>query len=362
MDKNTRTNVIPNSIDWFGGFVDDLFMTIGGTLTPFQPKRAVTRDQFIAEIDFYFKRGYINRPETLFSLPDTVPDPQLISERPYADGIREIYAFPSRYTPLHPMVENRFNAFVDNRTAYIVRWSHGSRDRKTVVCLHGYMLGDPVQAERMFKVRSLYDRGLDVALFITPFHWKRAPQQKMLRGIFLQPRDAAMTCECFGQAMHDLHLSLNLLSALGAGKIGLIGASLGGYLAGLYAALTDRMAFAALMVPAVKLTGLMPIGSGILPFAMDSALLEKTEQVWTIHSPVNFRPKLSKARILVIASRGDRLCPFAHVSELCAKWGITRHLFMTGGHWLTVNSRQRGRMWYQFLAEMGFIPPGQPAS
>lgn len=140
-----------------------------------------------------------------------------------------------------------------------------------------------------------------------------------------------------------------------AGEIGLIGASLGGYNAGLFACLSGRVRFAALMVPAVKFTGDFSPKAAKLTFSADDPLLERLNRVWNLHSPLNFHPKIPKDRILVIASRGDKLCPFDHVEALWERWNRPRHLFMTGGHWLVVSAGDRGREWYRFLEDMGFV-------
>ncbi|MFP4226124.1 MAG: YqiA/YcfP family alpha/beta fold hydrolase [Desulfobacterales bacterium] len=184
------------------------------------------------------------------------------------------------------MLKDKFLSFEENRTAWLVKWSHGDTGRKTLLCLHGYLLGDPDQAECMFKIEKLYQMGLDMALCLSPFHWRRAPKSRRLKGIFLEPEDAPMTCECFGQTMHDLYQCISLLEQQGTREIGIVGASLGGYNAALIASLTDR--------------------------------------------------------ILVVAARGDKLCPFENVLSLCEKWQWPRHLFMTGGHWLMFNARARG--------------------
>lgn len=341
--------------DILGGMVDDLFLLLPRMIRPFVPLPGMDRDFYERQVDFYFDQGYVDSPADFFRLPEKIPDPQVISTAPFFDGRREIFAFSSDYEPVNPLVVDRFQAYCENRTAYLVKWSHGDEGRKTVVCLHGYMLGDPDQAERMFKVPALYQMGLDAALFVTPFHWRRAPESRMHRGIFLQPNDVAMTCESFGQAMHDLYRSILLLRSRGASEIGIIGASLGGYNAGLFASLTDVIAFSALVVPAVRFSrgSYTPEGARH-PFPVDAEFSARLRRVWTLHSPLNFTPKIPKEKIFVIASKGDKLCPFEHVLALCAKWGWPRHLFMSGGHWLMFDPRSRGRTWYRFLSDMGF--------
>ncbi|MDY6832885.1 MAG: hypothetical protein SWC96_13795 [Thermodesulfobacteriota bacterium] len=66
-------------------------------------------------------------------------------------------------------------------------------------------------------------------------------------------------------------------------------------------------------------------------------------------------PKLSSGKLLVVASVGDRLCPFGHVQSLCEKWRISDYHFLSGGHWLVFNSRERGKAWYEFLFRMKFL-------
>lgn len=355
MTNNTQPGFFIKSLDGIGGILDDVFLTLPRILKPFTPKKKIDPRTYARQIDFYFDNGYVGQPEKFFQLPDIAPEYRIDKELAYLKGLYQIIAFPSGYSPCNPAMAELFDSFEENKTTYLVRWTHGNRGRKTLLCLHGYMLGDPDQAERMFKIRKLYQMGLDVALFITPFHWKRAPRSMALRGMFLQPDDVAMTCECFGQAMFDLYHCLLLLKKMGAGDVGVIGASLGGYNAGLFACLTDEIAFAAMMVPAVKFTERFSPDSISLPFAADRKFKDKVNALWNLHSPMNFMPKIEKNRILIIASRGDKVCPFEPVYDLCEKWEWPRHVFLTGGHWLMFDGRERGRAWYKFLADMGFI-------
>ena len=165
-----------------------------------------------------------------------------------------------------------------------------------------------------------------------------------------------MTCECVGQTMYDLSSTCKVLRILGADSIGLIGASLGGYLAGLFICLQPVVDFAAMMVPVVNLAGTLGPDSAKLPFPMDAEFLTKAQKVYELHSPLNFLPKIPEDRILIIASQGDRLCPFEFVRLLCEKWEKSEHQFLRGGHWLIFNNNLRGRTWYAFLQRMGYLP------
>ena len=355
MPEGQASNTRKTTLDRLGSVADDLFLTLPKLIKPFKPALAIDQKTYEEQIDFYFNSGFVENPRYFFQLPELLPDYEVAESRAFLDGTRSIYRFDSHYRPQNPMLKDKFLSFEENRTAWLIKWAHGDTGRKTLLCLHGYLLGDPDQAERMFKIEKLYQMGLDVALFITPFHWRRAPKSRRLKGIFLQPEDAPMTCECFGQTMHDLYQCIGLLEQHGANEIGIVGASLGGYNAALIASLTDRIRFSALMVPAIKFnTGDFRPDAVRHPFAVDDRLLEKIRSVWTLHSPLNFMPQIPADRILIIAARGDKLCPFENVLSLCEKWGWPRHLFMTGGHWLMFNAKARGRTWYRFLSDMGF--------
>ena len=129
--------------------------------------------------------------------------------------------------------------------------------------------------------------GLDVALFIHPFHWKRAPGSRASRRIYLQPDDVGFMSECIGQSMYDLGNAIAILKDQGAGEIGIIGASLGGYATAAFVGLSATPRFAALMVPAVNF--MRPLGPKGIPmrFPVDAVLAEKIKKVCGMTTPLS---------------------------------------------------------------------------
>lgn len=337
-----------------GSAIDFLFLAPPKLARPFRKLRRTTKEKYEDEVDFYIDGGYADRPDTFFTFPSSIPQYSIIERRPYHDGESQLIQYDSGYIAKNPLVRERFHSYAANRHGYLVRWTHGDGNRKTILCHHGYMLGNPGQAKRMFRMKKLFSLGLDVALFIVPFHWRRSAGPLMQRGIYLQPDDAAMTCECVGQSMHDLHGTFQILRDLGAADIGLIGASLGGYNTALFISLAGMASFGAMMVPAFNFSRPLGPDTARLPFSVDAGLRDKIKRVWELHSPLNFYPKIPVDRILIVASRGDLICPFDYVRILCDRWGVTRRHFLTGGHWLIFDRGTRGRAWYEFLDDMGF--------
>jgi predicted alpha/beta hydrolase family esterase len=84
-------------------------------------------------------------------------------------------------------------------------------------------------------------------------------------------------------------------------------------------------------------------------------LQQQVSRLWEIHSPLSHRCRLPPDRCLIIASQGDRLCPFEDVKRLHAHWGRPEHVFLRGGHALFFPRDARGEAWYGFLRKNGFI-------
>jgi pimeloyl-ACP methyl ester carboxylesterase len=343
-----------NRLDVIGSIVDEMFLLPGRLIAYFRARRKIDWQAYAREIAFYHDQGYVENPSTFFVPPAQTPDYIVETQVPYQNGFYQVISFPSLYEPRNPFVRQRYLSYSENRTGYLIRWTHGDKLRKTVLCVHGFMMGAPREAERMFKIRKLFSMGLDVALCIHPFHWKRIAGPRAARRVYLTVGDTAFTNECVAHSIYDLDNSFSILNNLGASEVGLIGASLGGYISGVYACLSQKPKFAALMVPA--LTFLRPMSPDMLynhaPF--DLAWRTQAYRVADFHSPLNFRPKIPTDKILVVASRGDRLCPIDLVEQLRGHWGLSRYHYRTGGHWL-VFDKLRGQVWYRFLQEMGFI-------
>ena len=151
------------------------------------------------------------------------------------------FRYPSSYRPFNPAMTAEVAAFERNREGYLFLFRHEARrPRPLVLCVHGFQMGDPEQAKRLFRIQRLFGLELDVALFIQPHHWRRAEHPRNpFRQAFINPHDVPLTIEALGQALHDLRASYLLLEELGYERIALVGASLGGYACALYATVDD---------------------------------------------------------------------------------------------------------------------------
>ncbi|MBN1363400.1 MAG: alpha/beta hydrolase [Syntrophaceae bacterium] len=342
------------TLNFIGGIVDEIFLAPGKVIAYFQAQRYVNWTIYAREITFYHEQGYVDKPASFFAMSGQVPEYHIKKQTKYKNGVYQEISFDSLYEPRNPLLRERYLSYPENRTGYLIRWMHGDKPRKTVLCLHGFMMGSPREAERMFKIHKLFSMGLDVALCVHPFHWKRIKGLRSARRVYLTLGDTAFTNECVAHSVFDLHNVFLILDKLGAKNIGIVGASLGGYIAGIYACLNKKPDFVAMMVPSLSL--LYPISPDIFyrrsPFDLEWQFNARC--VAEFHSPLNLQPQIPVDNILLIASRGDKLCPYNLVEKLRQRWGLSRCYYRTGGHWL-VFDKIRGHFWYGFLREKNFI-------
>ena len=212
----------------------------------------------------------------------------------------------------------------------------------------------------MFRISKLFNMGLDVALFVSPFHWKRASNLVMRFSPPFPFEHPVLGVEGFGQAVHDLAASILFLKEQGASRVGIIGASLGGYVAALFVSLTNMVELAALVVPLISFHNLKVVPPASLPpeagkKGQREELRKDISELWKIHSPLLLSCQLAPERCLLIASKGDKLCPFEDVQRIYEHWGRPDHIFMRGGHALFFPRSARGATWYRFLRKNDFI-------
>ncbi len=338
----------------FVGGLPDLFTT---KFPDFMlEKCAYSRDEYLQRIAYYRDR-FVRGAEPFLVIPDRAPEHEVIAERPYQDGICRTLAYPSRYPVRNPSVEEPFRRNTANLTGYLHLWRHpGTDEHPLVLCIHGFSMGHPVRARRMFKIKTLYRLGLDVALYTLPYHWRRASGAGLPRDIF-RPHDLALAVETWAQNIHDLHSANLLLREMGYRRIGSVGASLGGYTEALYAVVDAPLDFMFMTVPAVDLSQQLMPRKSLFRFKLDTEIIDVSREVLGLITPLRYRPAFDTAKMCVVAHQGDRICPIEHTRELVQGWFIANYTEVVGGHWAYLDRDVRGRTWYGWLAQKGYIDP-----
>jgi pimeloyl-ACP methyl ester carboxylesterase len=267
-------------------------------------------------------------PNIFFPQPPPVePSSRSVRALEWGGECTEV-SWTSAFTPFDAHTGERYLAHVPNRTAYARLYAKGG-PRPAVIVIHGYMGGHWGLEERAWPIRSLNRWGLDVALFVLPFHGLRARP-----GAGAPPfpgGDPRVTNEGFRQIVTDLRSLSGILRARGATSVGVMGMSLGGYSTALYATLEADLAFAVPLIPLASVAdfardqGRLGTGNNA---ALQHAALEAANR---IVSPMARPSLVPKDRLLVAAATGDRVTPIAHAERLAAHFGVPL-LRVHGGH------------------------------
>jgi pimeloyl-ACP methyl ester carboxylesterase len=318
---------------------------------------ALPRDRYLENLSFYLADRFQRERGFFAGLPAAAPDFTIESRRPFGEGEELLFRFPSAYLPANPAMRDRVVSFQGNRNAYLFLWRHAANEpRPLILCAHGFQMGQPERAMSLFKIDKLFQSGADVALFIQPHHWKRADHPgNPFRQQFINPHDVPLTIEALGQAVWDFRSSYRLLEELGYSRIGLIGASLGGYLCALYAAHDASPEFVFVAVPALRLDRTLRPRERKLGFPVDDEVRAMTRQALRIVAPVHYTSKIPVHDIAVVYHAGDRIADVRYTREWISAWQIPNVTVLHGGHWLVFDGKARGRAWYRWLDRYDFF-------
>lgn len=264
-------------------------------------------------------------------------------------------AWKSELTPFLPEVAERYLRTAENHVAAARLFRRGS-GRPVVVALHGYMAGQFRFEQRVWPI-AWFDRlGLDTALFVLPFHGRRADPER--RGAPEFPgKDPRLTNEGFRQAIFDLRCFVGSLRDAGHSAVGVIGMSLGGYTAALAATLEPELDFLVPMIPLASLPDFVREQGGL----SDSAEVAAREQalldeVHRLVSPLAAPLLVPRERVLVIGARADRITPVSHARRLANHFGVPLFTW-PGGHLLQFGRSEAFQKIGELITRLGVVTP-----
>lgn len=292
-------------------------------------------------------------PDGPFFPPPSPITPRKTFVRSIAGGEVSDWTWPSGFSLHCEAVADRYMTREENHLAAARLFLHGDRPRPTALLLHGYRAGQYAVEEAAWPIRWLFERGLDVAIFVLPFHGVRA---KRLRAPLFPGSDPRITNEGFRQSVLDARTLIHhLLDVRGAPAVGVMGMSLGGYTASLLATLEPRLSF---VVPLIPLSSIADVADRLGRFvgtdeqkALQRAGLDRVHRVV---SPLARAPRVSRDRVLIAAAEGDTITPPAHAEKLGAHFGRAPLMF-SGGHILQLGRRDAFRAIGKMLGELGML-------
>ncbi len=319
-------------------------------------------DRLRSSADFYLQPELQAQPLRFFEFlnaPLEVPEVSLSARRPRARNSERLsLVFDSAYEPAHPDQRAEHAHQAENHTVRAELWRHRNAEaRGTLIALHGFAMGNPWFDAPALMASNFFELGLDVALFTLPFHGQRQPRGSRFSGQLFTSPSVARLNEAIGQAVHDLALLIAWLRSRDDRPVGIVGLSLGGYIAALMASLVEDLDF---VVPMVA-----PVCFGDLAFRFMSASRhyrrrpasaldpDELRDAYRIHSPLTHPLRVPRERVMIVAGRGDRVVPSEHPTRLWHHWGRPRIHWFSGSHIVPFGRRHILKAIGQFFRELG---------
>jgi pimeloyl-ACP methyl ester carboxylesterase len=216
--------------------------------------------------------------------------------------------------------------------------------RGTVLLLHGFTMGHPRLDAFLMMANQWFRGGLDVALLTLPHHGARTPPGARFSGEHFAVPHVARLGEAVREAIYEIRQVVHWLHEESGAPVGVLGLSLGGYLAALASGLCDELDFAIPIVPPVCIgdlawrffTRTRHHRAGGAPALTQSEL----RRAFRVHSPLAHPLRIARERVMIVAGRGDRIVPPEHPAALWSHWGEPRIHWFSGSH-LTPFGRAR---------------------
>ncbi|MCB0317911.1 MAG: alpha/beta hydrolase family protein [Bdellovibrionales bacterium] len=306
---------------------------------------------------FYSNDVFRKNPASFFKRVDSLVQVELNPVHGLKDGEIFDIRFASSYQPQYPGFEAEYNRYEENKFVNARYWKHRDHARPTMIAIHGWAMGDQRINSLVFLPGYFYHLGMDVVLFELPYHGRRKP--KVAGDEFLFPStNVVRTNEAMAQSICDLRQIERFLRSLGANIIGAAGMSLGGYTASLWASL-DYLSFC---IPIVPMASMAEMCWDILSKEKKLDDLknvglsrELLNDVYHLHSPLSFEPKIKPDHAMIIAGLGDAIVPPRHPKMLWEHWRYPDLTWFSGGH---IAQLKRSEAFYKivdFFRKLQFI-------
>jgi hypothetical protein len=300
----------------------------------------------------YDQSEWIAEPERFFPAPKPVSmsTRRVRSMAGTEPGAVLDVTWTSDFEPWSADVREEYLAHEPNRTAAARLFLH-TTPRPAGILLHGYRCGQFALEERLWPVQWLYDRGMDVALMVLPFHAVRAK-----RGPHVFPSgDPRVTIEGFRQIILDTRTLAAAMRERGCPTVGVMGMSLGGYATALLATISEEIAFAAPIIPCASIADVARLMGLFVGTPEEQAMQHGAlESVLRVTSPLARKSRVLPEQMIVVGASGDRITPLDHAERLAKHFGAPLETFH-GGHMLQFGRAEAFRAVGRMLERAGIF-------
>lgn len=276
------------------------------------------------------EEGWLARPERAHEPTPPLEKTRLARVRLRCLGELEELSFSSEFEPQDPEIQRDYLTRARSRTTRVAFLRERGLARPALIFVHGPGRSELALGARALQLdRICHQLGCDLALYAPPPLGSGGAARGLLSGEVLWANAAV------GQSIWELRRLTGLLRAEGAPAVGVLGMSLGGYVAAAFASVQDGLACTVAMSAPSSLDDcfwhlLPPLqGAAARAAGLSHHLLE---HAWARHAPLRMRPRVPHAARLVIGGLLDRLVPPAQVEALWEHWGQPPVHWHPGAH------------------------------
>ena len=317
-------------------------------------------DPFSQEaLDYYTSHHFERTPRAFYKAPKFAPEMRLSDRWELSRGSVATATFASAFVPSFPACLLSDSRCVGGGSVSVRYWKHPEGESLgTMIAIHGWQMADRRLSSVTLAPGFFYRLGLDVVVYEMPYHGLRQ-QSDNGAPIYFPSSDMARTAEGFAQAICELRQIRKWIQTQNDKPVGVIGLSLGGYVAALWAAL-DKLAAVICVSPVSDLLQFVrhyisqdgftdTERSQIFDFLAHKGL----EQAFALHSPRSYRSRVPKKDRLLLAAKYDQVVPPEHVLELWKHWGKPEIHWLEGGHFGQMFAEDAMRCLHDFLLKRG---------
>ena len=211
-------------------------------------------------------------------------------------------SWPSTHTPQLASASRWFEPSSPNASV-AARLCHSEPPRPVAILLHGYLGGHATIERLVWPTRYVMSLGYDVCWLTLPFHGSRAGAP--LRPPPFPGRHADLNIEALRQSVLDLGELILWLARRGHPQVGVIGFSLGGYVAALTATINRDLGFAVAIAPCSSVADFARDVGGLGIGTESEELHSALTGCYAAVSPLTRSSLVPPERWLVLAGRGD---------------------------------------------------------
>jgi pimeloyl-ACP methyl ester carboxylesterase len=284
------------------------------------------------------------RPEDFYAVP--AQPPQLDFRRNWQVGsaLRDRFTFPSPYTSPYK---------VNNTVHGLANLRRGGQARGALILVHGHTMTTFSLLE--WYARPAIQMGMDVYFIALPYHMRRAPLGTW-SGQYSLNANIAGSAAAFRQGVQDVRALMTWIEQERHAPVILAGVSLGAYTCCMAAVVDERPKAVISILGGASLARIVwdgyQLGRSRRQLRSAGVTIADLEHYWSLLGPGNFKPKIDREKVLMLAGKYDPIVTPGNVKRLWENWGKPEIAWYPCGHGTIAHFHHPVRdVIFRFLAE-----------